>query len=240
MTIVTFAFRFGVALLFGALIGFERQWRQRMAGTRTHALVSAGAAAFAMCGFLIVGDSSARSRIVSYIVSGVGFLGAGVIFKENMQVRGLNTAATVWCSAAVGVITALGYPDHALVVMLGVLLTNTVLRPIANRLQPPSTEPAPEEISYHLEFTCRTQDESRLRSLLIHTVGRLPLSLYALRSKDCAQGVFVDADLKVMGRNDDLLEQVVTRLSLEEGVNSISWRLLSASGDHTFGSDEEG
>ena len=96
------------ALFLGAIVGLERQWRQRMAGTRTNALVAAGAAAFVMCGFLLGGDPSARGRIVSYVVSGVGFLGAGVIFKDGANVRGLNTAATIWCSAAIGALCGLG------------------------------------------------------------------------------------------------------------------------------------
>jgi putative Mg2+ transporter-C (MgtC) family protein len=208
-----------------------------MAGTRTNALVAAGASAFVMSGFLILGDTSGEARIVSYVVSGVGFLGACVIFKENLQVRGLNTAATIWCSAAVGVITGLGYAHYAAVVMAGVLITNTVLRPLAYRLNPPAPISAPEEANYRLEFICRTADESRMRALLLQTLGRLPVTLYALRSEDHANGIRVDADLHLTGRNDELLEQVVTRLSLEESVSSISWHLLPASGEHPFASD---
>jgi putative Mg2+ transporter-C (MgtC) family protein len=130
LTIQSFATRFAVALVFGALIGLERQWRHRMAGTRTNALVAGGAAAFVKSGTLVPGDPSAQGRIVSYVVSGVGFLGAGVIFKESTQVQGLNTAATIWCSAAVGVVTALGYVYYAAIVMSGVLLTNIALRPL--------------------------------------------------------------------------------------------------------------
>src|ERR1700733_1134601 len=78
-----FAIRLLLAIAMGATVGLERQWRQRMAVTRTNALVAAGAAAFVMCGLLLDNDPSARGRIVSYIVSGVGFLGAGVIFKDG-------------------------------------------------------------------------------------------------------------------------------------------------------------
>ena len=131
MTIQVFATRFALALILGALIGLERQWRHRIAGTRTNALVAVGAAAFAMAGALIFGDPAAEARIVSCIVSGVGFPGAGVIFKESAQIRGLNTAATIWCSAAVGVVTALGYAPYAAIIMAGVLLANTALRPLA-------------------------------------------------------------------------------------------------------------
>lgn len=93
-------------------------------------------------------------------------------------------------------------------------------------------EPKPEEVCYHVELTCRSQGESRVRSLLLQTVNRLPCALYALRSEDQPAGVLVDADLRVAGRNDEMLEQIVTRLSLEECVSAISWKLLPASGEH--------
>lgn len=237
LTIQSFAVRFAVAIVFGALIGLERQWRHRTAGTRTNALVAGGAAAFVMSGVLVQGDVTAEGRIVSYVVSGVGFLGAGVIFKESAQIRGLNTAATIWCSAAVGVVTALGYIPYAAIVMGGVLLANTALRPLAYKLHPPETEQKPEEVCYHVEITCRPQDESHVRSLLLQTVGRLPGGLYALRSRTDPCGVLVGADLRLAGRNDELLEQIVTRLSLEEGVTAVSWKVLPTSGEHPSTAD---
>ena len=116
--------------------------------------------------------------------------------------------------------------------MVGVLLTNTALRPLAYKLHPPVSDQSPPEASYHLEFICRSQDESRLRSLLLQTVSRLPLVLYALRSEDQGSAVMIDADLRLSGRNDEMLEQIVTRLCLEESVNAVSWQLLPASGAH--------
>ena len=118
-----FGLRLVMAIGMGALVGLERQWRQRMAGTRTNALVAGGAAAFLMCGVLVHGDATAQGRIVSYVVSGVGFLGAGVIFKEGGNVRGLNTAATIWCSAAMGALSGLGALNLALVLASAVLFT---------------------------------------------------------------------------------------------------------------------
>jgi putative Mg2+ transporter-C (MgtC) family protein len=143
MQILDFLFRLGSALLMGAVVGLERQWRQRMAGTRTNALVAAGASAFVMCAFLVRDQSRSEAQIVSYVVSGVGFLGAGVIFKDAGGVRGLNTAATIWCSAAIGAICGLGDPLYALILAGAVLCANIVLRPIAYRLQP--AQPAGEE-----------------------------------------------------------------------------------------------
>jgi putative Mg2+ transporter-C (MgtC) family protein len=142
MQILDFCLRLGAALLMGAVVGLERQWRQRMAGTRTNALVAAGAAAFVMCAFMVRDTSRSEAQIVSYVVSGVGFLGAGVIFKDAGSVRGLNTAATIWCSAAIGAISGLGNPLHALILALAVLATNILLRPLSYRLSIRPRHPA--------------------------------------------------------------------------------------------------
>ena len=87
----------GVATLMGACIGFERQWRQRMAGLRTNTLVAIGAASFVVFAGLFP-DEGSPTRVAAQVVSGIGFLGAGIIFREGLQVSGLNTAATLWCS----------------------------------------------------------------------------------------------------------------------------------------------
>ena len=97
------AISLGVATLLGASIGFERQWRQRTAGLRTHALVCCGAAMFVLLGRLVSGNNADSTlRVAAQIVSGIGFLGGGLIFREGLSVRGLNTAATLWCSASIG------------------------------------------------------------------------------------------------------------------------------------------
>lgn len=93
MVVFDFALRVAAALTLGAMIGAERQLRQRLAGLRTNALVSVGASLFVMVSVL-EGDSAGHMRIAAQVVSGIGFLGAGVIMREGMTVRGLNTAAT--------------------------------------------------------------------------------------------------------------------------------------------------
>src|SRR5262245_62226894 len=104
----TFAVRLTLGALLGAAIGLERQVRQRLAGLRTNALVSIGAAAFVALAAMTPEESS-PTRVAAQVVSGIGFLGAGVIFREGLSVRGLNTAATLWCSAAIGVLAGAGY-----------------------------------------------------------------------------------------------------------------------------------
>jgi putative Mg2+ transporter-C (MgtC) family protein len=103
------------SFVLGSLIGAERQWRQRTAGLRTNALVALGAAAFVMvAGMTIAADHPLQ--IAAQVVSGIGFIGGGVIFREGLLVKGLNTAATLWCSAAVGVLCGSGFAKEAAVV----------------------------------------------------------------------------------------------------------------------------
>jgi putative Mg2+ transporter-C (MgtC) family protein len=210
----------------GAAVGLERQWRQRMAGTRTTTLVAAGASAFVMCAFMVRDPSHNEAQLVSYVISGVGFLGAGVIFKDSGGVRGLNTAATIWCSAAIGAICGLGNPLPALVLTAAVLGTNVVLRPIAYRLYPAQAAAAEEqEVTYGFELICRPEDEAHMRALMLQGMSRSSLTLAALRSEDIegTNRMKVTAQIKGMGRQDTALEQLVVRLSLESGVSSVSW-----------------
>jgi len=229
MSILDFVLRLGSAILMGAGVGLERQWRQRMAGTRTNALVAAGAAAFVMCAFMVRDTTRSEAQIVSYVVSGVGFLGAGVIFKDAGSVRGLNTAATIWCSAAIGAISGLGNPLYALILTAGVLATNVVLRPLAYRLYPAHAAGEEQEATYGFELICRPEDEAHMRALLLQAMSRSSLTLTGLRSEDIegTPKMKVTAQIKGLGRQDEALEQLVVRLSLEAGVSSVSWAVHS-------------
>lgn len=132
MNTIDFSLRLIAALIAGLIIGFERQWHHKETGLTTNMLVATGAAAFVL---LSVKISAAApnidvTRITSQVVMGVGFLGAGVIFRQGPNVHGLNSAATIWCSAAVGCITAFGYFLEALICTFLVAIINTVLEPV--------------------------------------------------------------------------------------------------------------
>jgi putative Mg2+ transporter-C (MgtC) family protein len=107
MNWMDFGTRMFAALLLGGAIGLERQWRQRMTGLRTNGLVAVGSAMFVMMGGTIAGEGS-QGRVAAYVVSGIGFLGGGAILKDGFNIRGMNTAATLWCTAAVGTLAGLG------------------------------------------------------------------------------------------------------------------------------------
>ncbi len=219
-----------VAFLLGSLVGAERQWRQRTAGLRTNCLVAIGSAMFVMMGGL-AGGVDGTSRVASYVVSGIGFIGGGVILKEGFSIRGLNTAATLWCTAAIGTITALGHMGLAALGTIAVLAANLLLRPLAQRINRAPLLAAEELVLYLFECVCRTSDEAQIRALLVQYIGSTPLLLYALHSEDQegTNRVKVQANLKSIGRKDELLEQIVTRLSLEPGVTTIRWEIVSAS-----------
>ena len=125
-----------VAMLLGAVVGLERQLRKHPAGLHTNALVALGAAAYVIAGTLISGgDASAPGRIAGQVVTGVGFLCAGLVWHTGGTVRGINTAATVWCSCAIGVLAGLGLLAWAALVAALVLAANVVLHYCEHRLE---------------------------------------------------------------------------------------------------------
>jgi len=224
MSIVETILNLGYAVLLGAAIGFERQWRQRMAGLRTNTLVALGAASFVVFSAL-VGSPDSSSRIAAQIVSGVGFLGAGLIFREGLNVRGLNTAATLWCSAAVGTLAGAGHPREAAIVAGLVVLINLFLRSIVRFVNRQASHEG--DHSYAIRVVCRSADEAHVRALLLQGLSRAQLSLRQLDSSDIenAGRVEVSAWLSATQRCDGELEQIVGRLSLEPSVSAARWRV---------------
>ena len=159
------------AFLLGGLIGLERQYRQRTAGLRPHVLVAVGAAAFVDLGGRVAGQHGSV-QVVSYVVSGIGFLGAGVIMKEGTQVRGLNTAATLWSSAAVGAFAGGRQEAEAALVAAFVLAGNTLLRPLVDFVNRRPIRPGETEALYRVHVVCSPEDVSAARDLLFEELER--------------------------------------------------------------------
>lgn len=221
--------RLAVALACVAVIGIERQYRQHSAGLRTSALVATGSALFVLVAALIPNGSS-QTGIAAQVVSGVGFLCAGVIIRDGLNIRGLNTAGTLWCASGVGVLAGSG--DY-LVAALGtvvVLLANLLLRPLAHLLDrhAASTGQTSEiPVHYIVRVVCLSQQENRIRSLLLQNVSGSDLLLQALQSADTSDPLRIEvrADLQADARKDVLLERVVAHLSLEESVSAVRWEV---------------
>ncbi|MCF4123957.1 MgtC/SapB family protein [Methylobacterium sp. SyP6R] len=211
------------AFVLGTMIGAERQYRQRTAGLRTNVLVAVGAAAFTDLGMRI-GHADGAIRIVAYVVSGVGFLGAGVIMKEGMNVRGLNTAATLWCSAAVGALSGVDLAAEAALVTAAVLAGNTLLRPLVNAINRIPIDERDSEATYEVRATTDTGRLSEVRDLLVE---RLEAAHYPVSEVDVEErgedDVEVVATLVSTAIEPEEIEAVIARLGAAEGIRRATW-----------------
>lgn len=186
-----------VAFVLGTLIGVERQYKQRSAGLRTNTLVAVGAAGFVDLAGRLAGDVEAV-RVISYVVSGIGFLGAGVIMKEGANIRGLNTAATLWCTAAVGACAGADLPAEAVMVAAFVLAANILLLPLVDRINRAPIDEQDGEARFEVHATTEPEALPRVRRLLIE---RLNAAHYPV------------ADLEIVERGDDVVEVTAVLVS---------------------------
>lgn len=220
-----FALNTTAALLMGTAIGVERQWRQHPAGLRTCALVSLGAALFVGLSVLI-GREASPTRIAAQVVSGLGFLGGGVILREGLNVRGLNTAASIWCSGAVGSLAGAGFPLEALFGTASVLLAHLGLRPVARWIDTRTKTATDVETVYRLRVESTADHDAHVRHILLrHVNGHARLTLQGMATEDTENGhAVVVADIFALERNDRALEEIVARVSIEPEVKAVSWQ----------------
>ncbi|MCX2838707.1 MgtC/SapB family protein [Salinimicrobium sp. MT39] len=131
MELLDFGLRIGAALLAGLFIGIEREIHNKNAGLKTNALVSLGAAVFVLTSLSFAGDDYVdTTRVIGQVVTGIGFIGAGVILHKGTIVRGLTTAATVWCSAGAGCLAAIGKFKELFLLVAVIVFVNVVFNPV--------------------------------------------------------------------------------------------------------------
>ena len=225
--------RTGVALftafLLGGLIGLERQWRQRTAGLRTNVLVAVGAAAFVDLGMRVAGDDGSV-RVISYVVSGIGFLGAGVIMKEGAQVRGIDTAATLWATAAVGAFAGTGEFGEAALVALFILAGNTALRPLANFIDRRPISEAATEALYRVHVTCKPENVADARDLLFEELERHNYPIRDIETlSESEELIELAATLVPTTANPEDLDAIVRHLDRNDAIDSATWTVSTES-----------
>jgi putative Mg2+ transporter-C (MgtC) family protein len=216
-----------IAACLGASIGLERQWRQHLAGLRTNTLVALGSAIYITYA-RAVGDHDGATRMAAQVVTGIGFLGAGVIFKEGLNVRGLNTAATLWCSAAVGLLAGEGMGLHGLMAAVLVIGANVGLRPLVRSINRRPLEMLEEEQHYVIAIECWPARASDIRAQLVQDIGAVPeLNFAQVDSAFLGETGRVDVTAIVTShkRRELALEAIVGRFADLEGVVRASWRL---------------
>jgi putative Mg2+ transporter-C (MgtC) family protein len=213
------------SFVLGTLIGAERQYRQRSAGLRTNVLVCLGAAAFVDLANRIDG-AGGSVRVIAYVVSGIGFLGAGAIMKEGMNVRGLNTAATLWATAAVGSCAGADMVAQSVALTLFVLAGNTLLRPLVNAIDRIPLSEHSSEATYEISVTTESKRAGEIRDALNE---RLEAASYPVRETRIVfhsnDNVEVSAVLVPLAAEPDDLDAVIADLSKLPGVSHTTWQV---------------
>ncbi len=223
-TLPEFSIRIMAAIVFGICIGAERQLKGHTAGIQTNGLVCTGSCLFTLFSFMV--DTPEPTRIAAGIVSGIGFLCSGIIFKERGNVKGINTAATIWCTASIGVIVAAGYIIFGAVATVLIILVNLIFKPIGSRIKPLKIFQDVGEKYYSLKIICEETKEIAIRRMILETVSENGLTLMNLESGDLiGSKVEIHAQLFSASRSlGDKPEKIISRICVQEGVYSAGWK----------------
>ncbi len=233
MDMTTFIIRLTICFILSILIGLERQLRHRMVGLRTNVLVCIGAFLFVYLSFGI--SVSDQTRIAAQVVSGIGFLGAGVILRDGSKIKGLNTAATLWCVAAIGSLCASGLVVEATIGTLFVLLSNIILRLISLIIM--GKIKANEKEKYTIRINCKKTKEEKVRANFAKIIDKNDLVLNSLERSEITEE---EIKLKaiIITRTPSKVEMVINKTSTDPGVVSITWEHEKESKSDNEDSDE--
>ena len=234
MSIEIFTIRIITCFFLSILIGIERQYRHKMVGLRTNVLVSLGAFMFVYTSF--ASNISDKTRIAAQVVSGIGFLGAGVIIREGNKIKGLNTAATLWCVAAIGVLTASGMLIEATIGTGLVLLSNVFLRLVSLSIMERVKHLQKEKCI--ISITCRETIEVVVRTTLAKYLENNSLSLSNLERSEITT-TKVKLKAIIVTTRPLLIEELITTISKEQGVTSVSLEHKKLHTTDNEDSDEE-
>lgn len=222
MEYLYFLSRISVCFVLGIVIGLERQYRRRIAGIRTITLVSLGAFLFVSISTLTVDNDI--TRIAAQVVSGIGFLGAGVILRDGVNVRGLNTAATLWCSAAIGTLTALGLIVEAVIGVVYILLSNLFLRFISRKIM---KKIATKAEHYNLVIDCEKDKELTVKNLLIQKTKSQQTLVKSFSTKKEDNSIRIETQLEIINNDSDIINNIINSLCIEPGVVSTEYKKIT-------------
>ena len=211
------------AFLLGGLIGLERQYRQRTAGLRTNILVALGAAIFVDAANRLTGHDGAV-HVMAYVVSGIGFLGAGVIMREEGSVRGINTAATLWASGAVGACAGADLILEASIATAFIIAANTLLRPIVGLIngQPLDTDSVEVTNSVYI-ITPKHAQKLVLRQFIktLEDAGYQTQDIEVHQFGD--DDVEIQAVLTTSAVDGSKMDQLIEKIANQDFVNQAFW-----------------
>lgn len=216
-----------ICFLLSFLLGIERQYRRRFFGLRTMILVSVGSYLFVSFSFLLSGYQADATRIAAQVVAGIGFLGAGVIIKDNKnsRVTGLTTAATLWCDASIGVLCAGGFIKEAIVASLVVLFANIILRYINVFVNSKMEEKTIME-TFSLVFKVGIDNIDRVREYIVNFIDKM--DFIETDSYEVNNGKIV---LKVIIRKSDILklDKFINKVVSDYNISNYEFKKIAES-----------
>lgn len=218
-----FLVHIAVAFLLSFCVGIERQWRRRSIGLRMSVLVSIASLMFTHASLSFFDADT--SRVASQIVCGIGFLGAGIILKdENRNITGLNTAATMWCAAAIGMLCGLGLVIEAIIGTIFVLLSNIILRKVSYQLS--LIEPTKDGYHhYSLKISCKIKNMTDVRNQLFEFGSKEHICIDDMdvvekENDKCT----VIVKVRIPRNKLNFIEHLMNAMTLNNNILSIGWK----------------
>jgi putative Mg2+ transporter-C (MgtC) family protein len=211
------------AFILGGIIGLERQYRQRTAGLRTNILVALGAAIFVDAANRLTGHDGAV-HVMAYVVSGIGFLGAGVIMREEGNVRGINTAATLWASGAVGACAGADLILEACLATVFVLAANTLLRPVVSMINRQPLDTAAVEVTNSVYIITPKHSQKQVLKEFIKTLEGAGYQTQDIEVRQFGvDEIEIQAVLTASSVNGDEMDLLIAKIEDQDFVTQAFW-----------------
>lgn len=214
ISLTTFIIRICFCFMLSLIIGIERQFRQRTVGLRTNVLVCIGSFMFVSLSFNnLITDTT---RLAAQVISGIGFLGAGIILRNGDKVKGLNTAATLWCVAAIGVLCAHGMFLEASIGTTFILIANILLRTLAQRIM----NSLKTQENCLIDIKCFDIEEKNIKSLIIKLTNKYNLNIKSFEKFILDNN---EINLKIIITSNDKVyfNEIAKNITISSNVNSL-------------------
>ena len=214
MDLKDFIIRISICFILSILVGIERQYRHKTVGLRTNVLVSIGAFMFVSVSFNSLDTD--YTRIAAQVVSGIGFLGAGVILRDGNRIKGLNTAATLWCVSAIGVLTAFGLIIEATIGTLFILLSNILLRLISHKIM----NKVKTQENCVIDIICDKDEERIIRNLIIKLTNQYNLTMKGFQ-KIKLDNNQVNLKINIISNDKFYFDEIAKYITTSSNIDSI-------------------
>ena len=230
ITISGFIIRIALAAVLGVFMGLERQLTNHVTGILTNVIVCVGSFAFTAFSYLGFTDGVDLTRVAAAIVSGIGFLGAGVILSDGTKVKGLTTAASIWASAAVGILCCLDRIWFAIIVAVTIVISHLILHPLSefiNKTQRYNKEKLKnQEAFYKISIVCTEDNADEIKTHIVQYIRDLDNIL--LRKLDMVGtdngNERITAEVSTKKKDNELIEKIITHVGKHENIVSTGWK----------------